>query len=106
MVCSISVFAEYFIRQGGPSNPRPHYALSYYSSIKKRGEIPQGSRLASEAAPESTVPRGDCQATAEFSCTSVMRLSPLVSVGLSWSSRFEPQVYLPRHSDLSHTEEI
>lgn len=53
MVCSVSVFAEYFIRQGGPGNPRPHYTLSYYNSAKKQGENPQGGRLASETSPES-----------------------------------------------------
>lgn len=34
MMCSAQCFAEDFIRQGGPSNPRPHYTLSYDSSAK------------------------------------------------------------------------
>lgn len=55
MVCSAKCFAEYFIKQGGPSNPRPHYTLSYYNSAKKWGENPQGGRLASEISPKSIV---------------------------------------------------
>lgn len=54
-MCSAKGFVEYFIRQGGPSNPRPHYTLSYYNSAKKWGENPQGGQLASETSPESIV---------------------------------------------------